>query len=75
MRTIVPDETYTDTIDLLEQLRKRYGINVSYTQLWTAIVSGRVPARRINGKWQTLTSDQPVIAEHFRLNPPAKRAS
>jgi hypothetical protein len=58
-------------IDVIVELRRRYGDAPTYGQLWVLLASGTVPARRDGRAWKIPRAAVPLIAEHFRLIPRA----
>jgi hypothetical protein len=56
-----------DIITTIGRLRERYGQAPSYAEVWAAVASSRVPARRQGRGWRIREADLPVVAAHFGL--------
>jgi hypothetical protein len=57
-----------DLIDLLEELRDRYGKCPSYPRVWRGAVGGSIPAFRArDGRWRVKITDLEAIARTYKL--------
>lgn len=60
-----PDALPTDDIalpDVAAELRRQFGIAVTYQQLWAGVVSGRLPAYRLGRRYRIKRGDLPNVA-------------
>jgi hypothetical protein len=61
---------------ITKPLKDMYGDTPSYSRLWMAAASGRIPAERLpTGRWLVRVADLPAIAEHFGLIEPQQPAA
>jgi hypothetical protein len=60
-------DTIIDFVELAAELKTRCGKSFTYHSLWTAAVTGRIPARRDSGRWRVQRADIPVIVSQLGL--------
>jgi hypothetical protein len=72
---MAPESPKIDLITLREDLERRYGVAPSYSQLWLAVVNGKIPARREGRIWRVNRADLPTVATYFELTPAAPGAA
>lgn len=64
------DLPLTDSTMRLNNLMLR---QISYQQLYQAVVAGVVPAARVDGRWRLASANLPGIAAHFAAIPNRRR--
>lgn len=57
-------------IELMRELRERYGGSVAYNHLWKLCAEGRVPAVRDRSRWFVDRKDVPLVAKALGLSTP-----
>ena len=62
------------TAEASVELNRTYKVDVSQRRVWEAVVSGRVPATRVRGRWYLARADLPRIAESLGHAPPLPAA-
>jgi hypothetical protein len=70
-------ECPTDSVELIDciaPLREQHGVDASYQQIWSAIVSRRVPAFRIGRRWWVKVADLPAVARAVEYAPKNRRS-
>lgn len=60
MQTIEDDRL--SIVDLMQELRRRYGQVPAYNTVWHAIACGEIPAERVRGRWRVKRADVAQVA-------------
>ena len=56
-----PDDLLS-IVDLMQELRQRYGRAPAYNTLWHALARGEIPAERVGRSWRVSRGDVPRVA-------------
>lgn len=55
-------------VEVMREVRQRYGASVEYNRLWRYVAQGEVPAERAGSRWLVRRSDVPRVAAAFGIS-------